>query len=89
MLVQSLLQKKKLLSSSKSQYFVGKEKEGQLQRKLTYNLVRPEEGESSPSKSEYHKEPLKMTASTTSSSAVVMRTIDKIKRMSAKAKGGR
>lgn len=60
-----------------------------MQRKLTYNMVRPEEGESSPSKSEYHKEALKMTASTTSSSAVMMRTIDKIKRMSAKAKGGR
>lgn len=52
-------------------------------------MVRPEEGESSPSKSEYHKEALKMTASTTSSSAVMMRTIDKIKRMSAKAKGSR
>lgn len=30
-----------------------------------------------------------MTTSTTSSSAVMMRTIDKIKRMSAKAKGSR
>jgi hypothetical protein len=55
LLIQNYMQgKRKLLSSSKSQYFSGKDKEGQLQRKLTYNLVLPqEEGESSPSKSEH------------------------------------
>ena len=43
MMVQRYLQgKRKFLSSSKSQYFGGKEKEGQLQRKLTYNMVRPQ-----------------------------------------------
>lgn len=42
-----LLNKKNQLASSKSQYFVagkeGKEKEHQIQRKLTYNMVHPPE----------------------------------------------
>jgi hypothetical protein len=79
--------KKNALNGSKSQFFQSpKEKVSQIQRKLTYNLVQPpEEGfepeSNSPSKSEKVVERLKKTASSTGSSAAIMKTINKIKRM--------
>ena len=92
MLVQNyLLGKKNLLASSKSQYFaVPREKESQVQRKLTYNLVRPPDEtnsehsfmhgqESSPCKSDKINDHLKKTSSTASSSA--LKTFDRMKKM--------
>jgi hypothetical protein len=91
MILQNYLDNKKnFLNASKSQYFpTPKEKEAEMQRKLTYNLTRPHEYPkvepqeiSSPSRSDKAHEHLKKTASTNGSSAALFKTIDKIKRMS-------
>ena len=91
-LLQNYLQvKKNQLNSSKSQYFLPpKEKESQMQRKLTYNLVRPPEEtnseqsfvfiqEVSPCKSDKVNDHLKKTSSSTSS--VALKTMDRMKKM--------